>query len=41
MPANRKPTGTEEVLKFLLGNPLRKRLLRLYVEAKEKRGPSN
>lgn len=39
MPANRKPTGTEEVLMFLLGHPLRKRLLRLYIEAKEKRSP--
>ena len=39
MPADRKPTGTEEVLMFLLGNPLRKRLLRLYVEAKEMRSP--
>ena len=39
MPANRKPSGTDEVLIFLLGNPLRKRLFRLYVEAKESRSP--
>lgn len=39
MPANRKPSGTEEALIFLLGNPLRKRLFRLYVEATEKRSP--
>jgi DNA-binding transcriptional ArsR family regulator len=39
MPANRKPSGTDEVLIFLLGNPLRKRLFRLYVEAKETRSP--
>lgn len=39
MPANRKPTGTEEVLIFLLGHPLRKQLLGLYVEAKEMRSP--
>jgi len=39
MPANRKPNGTEEALIFLLVNPLRKRLFRLYVEAKEMRSP--
>lgn len=39
MPANRKPRGTEEVLMFLLGHPLRKRLFRLYVEAGERRSP--
>ncbi len=39
MPANRKPSGTEEVLMFLLGHPLRKRLLRLYVEAEGTRSP--
>ena len=39
MPGKRKPTGTEEQLMFLLQHPLRKRLLRLYVEAKEMRSP--
>jgi len=39
MPANKKPSGKEEVLMFLLGNPLRKQLLRLYVEADGMRSP--
>jgi len=43
MPGKRKPkpkpTGPEEVLLFLLGHPLRKRLLRLYVETTEMRSP--
>jgi predicted transcriptional regulator len=39
MPGKKKPTTTEEVLLFLLQHPLRKRLLRLYVEAKETRSP--
>jgi DNA-binding transcriptional ArsR family regulator len=39
MPGRRKPTGTEEVLMFLLQHPLRKWLLRLYVEANEMRSP--
>jgi len=39
MPGKKRPTGTEEALLFLLGHPLRKRLLRLYVEAKEMRSP--
>ncbi len=39
MPANRKPSGADEALMFLLGHPLRKRLLRLFVEAKEARSP--
>ncbi|HEX5983706.1 MAG TPA: helix-turn-helix domain-containing protein [Solirubrobacterales bacterium] len=39
MPASRKPSGTEEALIFLLANPLRRRLFRLYVEATEKRSP--
>lgn len=33
MPAKPKPTGPEEVLLFILQHRLRKRLLRLYVEA--------
>lgn len=39
MPANEKPTGKVEVLMFLLGHPLRKRLLRLYLQADEMRSP--
>jgi DNA-binding transcriptional ArsR family regulator len=39
MPANSKPTGREEALMFLLQHPLRKQLLRLCVEAEEKRSP--
>ena len=39
MPGRKKPTTAEEVLHFLLQHPLRKRLLRLYVEAKEMRSP--
>jgi DNA-binding transcriptional ArsR family regulator len=39
MPGKKKPTTAEEVLHFLLQHPLRKRLLRLYVEAKEMRSP--
>jgi DNA-binding transcriptional ArsR family regulator len=39
MPANKKPSGKEEVLMFLLGNPLRKQLLRLYIEADGMRSP--
>ena len=39
MPGRKKPAGPEEALLFLLGHPLRKRLLRLYVEAKEMRSP--
>jgi DNA-binding transcriptional ArsR family regulator len=39
MPAGKKLTGREEVLMFLLGHPLRKRLLKLYVEANEMRSP--
>ncbi len=35
----RKKSGPEEALLFLLGHPLRKRLLRLYVETKEMRSP--
>jgi DNA-binding transcriptional ArsR family regulator len=34
MPASQKPTGPEEMLLFLIQHPLRKRLLRFYVEAK-------
>lgn len=34
-----KSTGREETLVFLLQHPLRKRLLRLYIEAKEMRSP--
>jgi DNA-binding transcriptional ArsR family regulator len=33
MPAKQKPTGPEEVLLSILQHPLRKRLLRFYVEA--------
>ena len=33
MPAKQKPTGPEDVLLSILQHPLRKRLLRLYVEA--------
>ena len=33
MPAKKKPTGPEEVLLSILQHPLRKRLLRFYVEA--------
>jgi DNA-binding transcriptional ArsR family regulator len=39
MPANKKPSGKAEVLMFLLGHPLRKQLLQLYVEAEEMRSP--
>lgn len=39
MPGRKKPTGGEEALMFLLQHPLRKRLLRLYIEAKEMRSP--
>jgi DNA-binding transcriptional ArsR family regulator len=39
MPANRKPSSADEALMFLLGHPLRKRLLRLFVEAKVARSP--
>lgn len=39
MPANKKPSGREEALMFLLGNPLRKQLLRLYIEAEGMRSP--
>jgi len=39
MAVKEKPTTAEEVLHFLLQHPLRKRLLRLYVEAKEMRSP--
>lgn len=39
MPAHEKPTGTEEALMLLLRHPLRKRLLRLFVEATEMRSP--
>lgn len=39
MPGKKKPTTAEEVLHFLLQHPLRKRLLRIYVEAKEMRSP--
>ncbi len=39
MPGKRKPSTAEEALHFLLQDPLRKRLLRLYVEAKEMRSP--
>lgn len=34
-----KPASPEETLLFLLGHPLRKRLLRLYVETAEMRSP--
>src|SRR5215212_2250231 len=33
MPAKQKPTGPEEVLLSILQHPLRRRLLRFYVEA--------
>jgi len=33
MPAKQKPSGPEEVLLSILQHPLRKRLLRLYVES--------
>lgn len=39
MPANKKPSSKEEALMFLLGNPLRKQLLRLYLEADGMRSP--
>ncbi|HKF83639.1 MAG TPA: hypothetical protein VKB23_11840 [Solirubrobacterales bacterium] len=39
MPANKKPSGKTEVLMFLLGNPLRKQLLRLYLQADGMRSP--
>ncbi len=39
MPANRKPTGREEALIFLLQHSLRKQLLRLCVEAEGMRSP--
>jgi DNA-binding transcriptional ArsR family regulator len=39
MAAGKKPTGAEDVLIFLLGHPLRRRLLGLYLEAKEMRSP--
>lgn len=39
MRGRKKPTGPEDALHFLLQHPLRKRLLRLYVEAKEMRSP--
>ena len=39
MPSKRKPVGEEETLVFLLQHPLRKRLLRLYIEAKAMRSP--
>lgn len=39
MAAGKKSTGAEEALLFLLRHPLRRRLLRLCVEAKEKRSP--
>ncbi len=39
MPDREKPSGREEALMFLLQHPLRKRLLRLYIEAKEMRSP--
>lgn len=39
MPANKKPSGKAEVLMFLLGHPLRKRLLQLYVETEGMRSP--
>ena len=39
MPANKKPSGKEEVMMFLLGNPLRKQLLRLYLQADGMRSP--
>jgi DNA-binding transcriptional ArsR family regulator len=39
MPAERKTSGREEALIFLLQHPLRKQLLRLCVEAEEMRSP--
>lgn len=39
MAGKRKPAAQEDALLHLLRHPLRKRLLRLYVEAKEKRSP--
>jgi DNA-binding transcriptional ArsR family regulator len=41
MPGRKKPTDREEKLMFLLQHPLRKRLLRLYIEAKEMRSPKD
>lgn len=38
MPDKKKPTSGEALM-FLLQHPLRKRLLRLYIEAKEMRSP--
>jgi DNA-binding transcriptional ArsR family regulator len=39
MPSGQKAPGPEEALLFLLGHPLRRRLLRLYVEATGMRSP--
>jgi DNA-binding transcriptional ArsR family regulator len=39
MPGKQKPTGAEDSLMFLLQHPLRKRLLKLYLEAHEMRSP--
>lgn len=39
MPDSQKTTSGEDALMFLLQHPLRKRLLRLYIEAQEKRSP--
>jgi DNA-binding transcriptional ArsR family regulator len=39
VPSKRKPVSGEETLVFLLQHPLRKRLLRLYVETKARRSP--
>lgn len=37
--AGKRPTSPEEIVIFLLQHPLRKRLLRLYLEATEMRSP--
>jgi DNA-binding transcriptional ArsR family regulator len=39
MPAKQKPTGPEDVLLSILQHPLRKRLLRFYVEAEGSLSP--
>jgi DNA-binding transcriptional ArsR family regulator len=39
MPAKQKPTGPEEALLSILRHPLRKRLLRFYVEANRMLSP--
>lgn len=39
MPDSQKPATGEDSLMFLLQHPLRKRLLKLYIEAQEMRSP--